>query len=122
MNFSVLSVILVIAIARFKTNLRVLWSDSKYVQTLIAERSQLENKVRERTEELEAQTNQLRTSTTVARTIAEIQDVSMLLGAVTDQISEKFEYYHVGLYILDEQKKLHFCRQFLLHNRQTAYW
>ncbi|MBK8421804.1 GAF domain-containing protein [Candidatus Villigracilis saccharophilus] len=110
-NFSVLSVILVIAIARFKNEFaRIVGQTQSMFQTLIAERSQLENKVRERTEELEAQTNQLRTSTTVARTIAEIQDVSMLLGAVTDQISEKFEYYHVGLYILDEQKKIAFLQ------------
>ena len=105
-NFSVLSVILVIAIARFKNEFaRIVGQTQSKFQTLIAERTQLENRIRERTEELEVQTNQLRTSTTVARTIAEIQDVSTLLGAVTDQISEKFEYYHVGLYILDEQKK-----------------
>ena len=110
-NFSVLSVILVIAIARFKNEFeRIVGQTQSMFQTLIAERTQLENRVRKRTEELEVQTNQLRTSTTVARTIAEIQDVSTLLGAVTDQISEKFEYYHVGLYILDEQKKVAFLQ------------
>ena len=110
-NFSVLSVILVIAIARFKNEFaRIVGQTQSMFQTLIAERTQLENRIRERTEELEVQTNQLRTSTTVARTIAEIQDVSTLLGAVTDQISEKFEYYHVGLYILDEQKKIAFLQ------------
>lgn len=110
-NFSVLSVILVIAIALFKNEFaRIVGQTQSMFQTLIAERTQLENRVRERTEELEVQTNQLRTSTTVARTIAEIQDVSTLLGAVTDQISEKFEYYHVGLYILDEQKKIAFLQ------------
>ena len=110
-NFSVLSVILVIAIARFKNEFaRIVGQTQSMFQTLIAERTQLENRIRERTEELEVQTNQLRTSTTVARTIAEIQDVSTLLGAVTDQISEKFEYYHVGLYILDEQKKVAFLQ------------
>jgi len=110
-NFSVVSVILVIAIARFKNEFaRIVGQTQSMFQTLIAERTQLENRVRKRTEELEVQTNQLRTSTTVARTIAEIQDVSTLLGAVTDQISEKFEYYHVGLYILDEQKKIAFLQ------------
>ena len=70
----------------------------------------MEDKVRERTEELEEKTVQLRASTNIARTVAEIQDISTLLEIVTKLISEKFEYYHVGLYILDEQKKTAFLQ------------
>ncbi len=98
--------ILIIAIARFKNEfVRVVSQTQNVFETLTAERTLLEGKVRERTEELESQKNQLRTSTDIARSIAEIQDVSVLLETVTNLISEKFEYYHVGLYILDEQKK-----------------
>lgn len=105
-NFSIFSVILVIAIARFKNEfVRVVSQTQNVLQTLVSERTLLEGKVRERTEELESQKNQLRTSTDIARIIAEIQDVSVLLETMTKLISEKFEYYHVGLYILDEQKK-----------------
>jgi GAF domain-containing protein len=105
-NFSIFSVILVIAITRFKNEfIRVVSQTQNVLQTLVDERTLLEGNVRERTEELESQKNQLRTSTDIARTIAEIQDVSMLLETMTRLISEKFEYYHVGLYILDEQKK-----------------
>jgi len=59
---------------------------------------------------LEAQTTQLRISTNVARTVAEIQDISELIETVTNLITEKFGYYHVGLYILDEQKKTAFLQ------------
>jgi GAF domain-containing protein len=110
-DFSILSAILIIAIARFKEEFaRVVNQMQNAFQSLIVERTQLEDKVRERTEELEAKTNQLRASTNIARNVAEIQDISILLETVTKLISEKFEYYHVGLYILDDQKKTAFLQ------------
>ncbi|NOT05166.1 MAG: GAF domain-containing protein [Anaerolineales bacterium] len=110
-DFSILSAILIIAIARFKEEFaRVVNQMQNAFQALIVERTQLEDKVRERTEELEAKTNQLRASTNIARNVAEIQDISILLETVTKLISEKFEYYHVGLYILDDQKKTAFLQ------------
>jgi GAF domain-containing protein len=110
-DFSILSTILLIAIARFKNEFtRVVSQMQNAFQTLVDERTRLEDRVRERTEELEAKTAQLRSSTNIARTVAEIQDISSLMETVTKLISEKFEYYHVGLYILDEQKKTAFLQ------------
>lgn len=110
-DFAILGTILIIAIARLKEEFaRVASQMQNVLQALVTERTQLEDRVRERTEELEAQTTQLRTSTNVARTVAEIQDISELMETVTKLISEKFEYYHVGLYVLDEQKKTAFLQ------------
>jgi GAF domain-containing protein len=110
-DFSILGAILVIAIARFKDAFaRVTGQTQGAFQTLVAERMQLEDRVHERTEELETQATRLRSATNVARTVAEIQDISALMETVTGLISEKFEYYHVGLYILDEQKKTAFLQ------------
>lgn len=66
------------------------------------ERQNLEEAVRDRTEELEARMNQLRASTTTARVIAETQNIVELLNKASDLISENFQYYHTGIYILDE--------------------
>ena len=104
-DYAIPSAILIIAISQFKEAFaRVISQMQNALQTLTAERSQLEDRVRERTEELNTQTVQLRTSTNVARAVAEIQDIPTLIETVTKLTSEQFGYYHVGLYILDEQK------------------
>lgn len=69
---------------------------------LSIERQNLEEAVRDRTEELETRMNQLRASTTTARVIAETQNIVELLNKASDLISENFQYYHTGIYILDE--------------------
>lgn len=69
------------------------------------ERQNLEENVRDRTEELETRMNQLRASTTTARVIAEAQNIVELLNKAADLISENFQYYHTGVYILDDSGK-----------------
>jgi GAF domain-containing protein len=106
LDFAIASGFLVIAINLSKQEFaRVLTEMQQTLSALTGERTQLEGRVRDRTEELEAQTLQLRTTTSIARTIAEIQDISELMETVTRITSEKFAYYHVGLYVLDDQKR-----------------
>lgn len=110
-DFSIIGALLVAALRQVKDAFaRVIQDMQGAFDALAAERAQLEKKVRERTDELETQTSQLRTSTNVARVVAEIQNISELLETVTQLISEKFGYYHVGLYILDEKKKTAFLQ------------
>lgn len=73
-------------------------------EALASERQTLEEKIKERTLELEMNTVQLRAATSAARSIAETQDVSSLLTKAADLIAEKFEFQHVGLFLLDEQR------------------
>lgn len=73
-------------------------------QLLAAERQNLEETVRERTSELEMHAFQLRAATGAAKSIAETQDISDLLKKAAFLISERFEYYHVGVFILDSQR------------------
>jgi signal transduction histidine kinase/CheY-like chemotaxis protein len=70
---------------------------------------QLEAKVEERTRELaEASTQmrrralQLEASAEVARAIASVRDLDILLPQVTQLISERFGWYHVGIFLLDQ--------------------
>jgi GAF domain-containing protein len=110
-GFSIAGVLIIVAIGQFKAEFAHVIQDMQNTfKTLTAERTQLEDRVHERTQELELQTNQLRTSTNVARIVAEIQDITELMETVTRLTSEKFEYYHVGLYILDEHKKTAFLQ------------
>jgi signal transduction histidine kinase/ActR/RegA family two-component response regulator len=69
----------------------------------------LETRVEERTIEL-AQTSerthrravQLQTSAEVAHTIASVRDLDDLLPQVAQLISERFGWYHVGIFLLDD--------------------
>lgn len=110
-DFLIMGIVLVAALGKFKEAFARVFQDMQLAfDTLAVERMQLEDKVRERTDELETRTNQLRTASTVAKNMAEIQNISELLDSVTQLTSEKFGYYHVGLYILDEQKKIAFLQ------------
>jgi len=110
-DFLILGILAVVVLGQFKGAFdRVVGDMKRAFDTLTLERTKLEEKVRERTDELEVRTAQLRTASTVAKAMAELQNISELLDSVTRLTSEKFEYYHVGLYILDEQKKTAFLQ------------
>lgn len=105
-DFSIISLILVIAVNQLKREFsRALQNMQNALDTLANIRSQLENRVHERTEELELRAAQLRSSAAISRTIAEMQNISELMETATRLASERFGYYHVGLYLLDERKK-----------------
>ncbi|MFK7801723.1 MAG: GAF domain-containing protein [Anaerolineae bacterium] len=60
--------------------------------------NQLETRVAERTQALEA-------SFRVSQTISSITDKDALVNAVVNQLQSAFEYYHVHIYLLDKSKK-----------------
>lgn len=105
-DVSIISAILIIAIEQLKREFsRALKNMQNALDTLAGIRSQLENRVRERTEELEMRATQLRSSALISRTIAELQNVSDVMDMTTSLASERFGYYHVGVYLLDERKR-----------------
>lgn len=110
-NFSTISAIIIIAITQLKKAFSNTTKDiQNTVQALAGERAQLENRVRERTDELESQARQLRSSANISRTIAEIQDISELMELTAKLASEQFGYYHIGIYLLDERKRTAFLQ------------
>jgi GAF domain-containing protein len=68
-------------------------------------RIQLEQRVDERTSELSKRASQLEAVSSVARTIALMQDLDTLLPAITKLISQQFGFYHVGIFLLDEHQR-----------------
>ncbi len=74
--------------------------------------SELEERVAQRTAELERRnqaltyrTNQLNTIAQVARGIVSAQELTRFLENVTELISDRFGFYHVGIFLLDANRE-----------------
>ena len=61
----------------------------------------LEERVNERTLELERRATQLRAAAEVGSAVASVRVLDELLPQLTHLISERFGYYHVGIFLLD---------------------
>jgi GAF domain-containing protein len=69
------------------------------------ERALLEQRVAERTREISDKTRQLEAASNVARKIAEIRDLQALLNNVALSVADQFDYYHVGIFLLDDREQ-----------------
>ena len=81
-------------------------------QELEAAQFALEQRVTERTQQLTSlnqtlleRTEQLNSIVDLARSLLSIQKLDHLLTLVVQMISQQFNYYHVGVYLLDEKKQ-----------------
>lgn len=79
---------------------------------LVAYRQNLEERVKERTEELEIanrhnerRSAQFESISTIARTISSSHTLDVLLPQITQTISEQFNVYHVGIFLLDTNRE-----------------
>lgn len=65
----------------------------------------LEQRVADRTKELQDQTLRLRTSAEIARDAASSHDLNELLDKAVTLIQERFELYHTGIFLLDKNNE-----------------
>jgi GAF domain-containing protein len=65
----------------------------------------LEERVAERTAQLDRKTSQLEAASMVARTAAETTNLRTLLDNVAEQIASRFGFYHVGVYLSDNTRQ-----------------
>lgn len=65
----------------------------------------LEQRVTERTSTLERRARQLQSAAEIAGAIASVRDLDSLLNEIASMLSERFGYYHVGIYLLEEAGK-----------------
>ncbi len=79
--------------------------------------SGLEQRVTERTlaleessKQIEKRASQLQAISELARSIASLQDPDRLLTTITNLVSQRFGYYHVGIFLVDEQKEFAILR------------
>ncbi len=71
-------------------------------QELEEQRRSLEDQVAARTADLARRTAQLEAAATVARRAAEIRDLEALLNETVRLISDRFGFYHAGIFLIDE--------------------
>ena len=70
-------------------------------QELAKEQSHLTEQVAERTQDLQRRSIQLEAAAQVGRDAASVLDVDQLILRVVNLISERFGFYHVGLFLVD---------------------
>lgn len=110
-DFIVVGAILLTAASQFKkTLLHTIESMQSTVDESVSEKKQLENAARKHQVELETRMEQVRMSSNAIRSVANAENVIELLDTIAKLISEKFGYYHVGVFILDEQKRNAFAQ------------
>ncbi len=66
----------------------------------------LEFRVNERTEDLQKQANRLRLASEVSRDAASAQDLGELLNRTAQLLLERFNYYHTGIFLIDNSGTL----------------
>jgi GAF domain-containing protein len=81
-------------------------------QTLSELTTNLEQRVNERTEEIESvnkqtmrRAAQLKAVTELSESIGQLQDLNEIFPATTRLISERFGFYHVGIFLVDQERE-----------------
>ena len=97
------------ALTQARTSAREFQSSNTELQAL---QSDLEKRVAERTAELDVANQetqrraaQLEAIAQVTRSISTSQDLETLLPNITNVISQQFGFYHVGIFLLDEERE-----------------
>lgn len=62
----------------------------------------LEQRVAERTTDIERKTDQLRAASFIARQTAEVHDLASLLDIVVRLVSDQFGFYHTGIFLIND--------------------
>jgi GAF domain-containing protein len=103
LDYVVLSVSLTWGISLFRGEFKVISERfNANLQSLIKDRNELEQKVNERTAILTKKTNQLQAASYIARQTAEVQDLPILLNTVTELVTDQFDFYHTGIFLINE--------------------
>lgn len=109
--FTLISIAIVMAIAssNFQRNLELSRRNQDELEARNIElnqlRGSLESRVADRTAELEKRANQLDAISGVARSTAALQNLEELLPAITRLVSERFNFYHTGIFLIDNERE-----------------
>lgn len=74
-------------------------------EELLQLKNSLETRITERTTELERRASQMETVSSVAQSITAMQELEQLLPAICEVVSEKFGFYHAGIFLLDDRSE-----------------
>ncbi len=97
------------SLAQAKNNEQKLFMSNQNLEELARD---LENRVHERTAEIEAlaqradkRAQQLQAIAETSKEISSIQELDQILPLIANSISDRFGYYHVGIFLLDAKKE-----------------
>lgn len=65
----------------------------------------LEQTIQDRTSALQKRAAQLQAITELSETIGQVQDLGTLFQTTTRLISERFDFYHVGIFLVDKERE-----------------
>jgi len=103
------AIVMVIASTNFQRNLYAIRKNELELRERNIEldrlKTSLEKRVVERTAEIEKRASQLEAISAVARSTASLQNLEDLLPAITLLVSERFEFYHSGIFLTDEEQE-----------------
>jgi GAF domain-containing protein len=77
----------------------------KLAEDLKVGQAQLEERIQERTTELEHRATLLEVATNVSRTIARLKEPQTLLQTTVDLVRTEFNFYYAAIFLLDEKKE-----------------
>jgi GAF domain-containing protein len=99
--------ILLVYLEGFRLNIEKfrLAESTKINQELAALSQFLEERVSERTAQLDRKSSQLEAASLVARSAAETTNLKTLLDNVVEQISSRFGFYHTGIFLSDAARQ-----------------
>ncbi len=80
------------------------------LELLTKERDTLEQRVEERTKDLGQRAVKLQAAADVGSAATRLRNLDDLLNQTTHLISERFEYYHVGIFLLDDKNEFAILR------------
>lgn len=72
---------------------------------LEAERRSLEQRVQDRTTNLNRRNNQLRTAAEISRSISGLTDTNQLLQNIVNLLKDRYKLYYVGIFLIDTERK-----------------
>jgi GAF domain-containing protein len=88
---------------KWHDNLQILNTELRQREgELLHDRTNLEQRVDERTASLLKKTDQLRAASFIARQTAEVQDLETLLKIAVKLITDQFGFYHTGIFLINE--------------------
>jgi len=97
-NIVIVTVLLYIAVGSIR---EALDHARRYAAELEEQRAQLEDTVEDRTADLARRSEQLEAAAQVARDATAIQDVDQMLEQTANLISNRFGFYHTGIFLLN---------------------
>jgi GAF domain-containing protein len=80
----------------------ILTSQARLTNDLVEERSSLEKRVADRTNDLQRRLVQIRTAAAISRSISSVLDPQSLLQIVVDLVREQLDLYYVGVFLVDD--------------------